>query len=362
MLTNKQFKSIIMSKFFKPKSILGLFLIAILAFSCSSDDNTDISIPPPGDDDPVATFDAELSVFEAGGDMREVTVSADGSTGMEITSKVSFQSETNMRRLYITEQINGGTPEPFQFTSQEVDEKPDGSLDLVGDDKKEFEFQINLPAPMAEGESIVYTFWATTGRGDFRDVTKRNAIDDTALGTITLNFGTPTMGNEGEIVEYSIELKAPLGDGSSQTFTSVYNGNLYRISEGEETAALWDFGYYYFGTTDLASLGSTANYPALFNFDTMTNTGENVSQLTGVPQEELNSFFIAPSTLDYDTVTDVEIDAIVTPTSERATGLAVGDVLEFEDAYGNKGVIKVETLTAGAGTNGVIGLAIKVKS
>jgi len=346
-----------MSKFLKPKSILVVLLIAITALSCSSDDNSDISIPPPGDDDPIATFDAELFVSEEGSDMRTVEVSADGSTGAEISSKVSFKTVTNnMKRLYITEAVNGGAPEPFQFTSQQVDEKADGSLDLVGDDKKDFEFQINLPAPLADGESIVYTFWATTGRGDFRDVSKRNAIDDTALGTITVNFGTPTnTGNE--IREYSVQLDAPLGDGSSNTFISLYNGQVYKISEGEETAALWDFGYFYLSGSGLAS---TADYPALFNF--MNGSGENVSELTGVPQAELNMFFLAPSSLDYATASAADLDAISQPSSQDERGLAIGDVLEFQDAYGNKGLIKVDNISGTDGLGDFMQISVKVKS
>ena len=360
MLLNKQFKSIIMSKFFKPKSILGLFLIAILAFSCSSDDNSDISIPPPGDDDPVSSFDAELFVSSAGGDMREVTVSADGSTGMEITSKVQFTNATaNMRRLYITESVNGGASEPFVFTSQEVDEKPDGSLDLVGDDKENFEFQINLPAPMAEGESIVYTFWVTNGRGDFRDISKRNAIDDTTFGTITVNFGTPTMDPGSLIRQYdAVVLKAPLSNAASETFMSLFNGEKYQINQGEETAALWDLGFYWLNQ-DGVSLASTADY---------RDDIVDVPAASGIPLADLNKTYFAISSAtvtDFDAITtSAEIDAIViaTPTSQRVNQLAIGDIVEVVDQYGNKGLIRIDDFEPSFGSDGFIEMTIKMQS
>ena len=339
-----------MNKILKSKSILKVFLIAAITFSCSTDDNEDIAIPPSG-----ATFDAELFVSEEGGDMRSVTVSADGSTGAEITSKVAFKTITNnMRRLYITEEVNGGAPEPFVFTSQEVDEKPDGSLDLVGDDKKDFEFQINLPAPMAEGESIVYTFWATTGRGDFRDVSKRNAIDATALGTITVNYGTPTIGSG--INEFTtIILAAPLADGTSETFLSLYNSTVYKISEGEETAALWDFGYYY-GASGLASLASTRDYP---------DSVINVPTISGVADAELNEAFFSLSTTtsaEFDAIAlSSDLDFIAASTNQRVTTLNTGDIVEIVDNYGKKGLIRVDAITPGNGTDGQITLTIKIQ-
>lgn len=355
----------IMNKFIKPKSILVVFLMAALAFSCSSDNNSDITIAddPTDDptDDPVSIYDAELTVFEELGDMRDVMVSADGSTGALVKSRVEFTTVTeNMKRLYITEEINGEAPVPFQFINADVDNKADGSLDLIGNNANRFNFEIDLPAPAVDGESIVYKFWATTGRGDFRDVTKRNAIaedDVTALGTITVNFGTPTTDTGSGIREYAVQLDAPLGDGSSETFISLYNGKVYKISEGEETAALWDFGYFYLSGSGLAS---TANYPALFNFS--NGMGENVSQLTDVDQAELNTFYLAPSNLDYATITVEDLNAISQPASQDERGLTIGDVLEFQDAYGNKGLIRVDEVSGTDGLGDFIRISVKVKS
>jgi len=348
-----------MNKFLKLKSILIVFTLGLLFTSCSSDDNTDLVIT-----DPDATFDADLLVTEAGtGDRRNVTVNASDVSGSTFKAKVAFSANSaNMRRLYITQNISAFGEEPYVFTSQEVDEKPDGSLDLVGDDKKDFEFQLDLPKPTMTDGTVVYKLWATTGRGDFRDVNKRNALGDNVLGTITVRFGTGINDGSGIKAFTQTILAAPLGDGSSNTFISLYNNEVYKISDGEETAALWDFGYYY-GASQNASLASTSDYPALFDDDNDATTPlVNVSGLTGVAQAELNSFFIGTSSIDFDAVaTASDLNGITTPGTERVTGLSVNDVLEFVDEYGNKGVIKITEISGTDGTGDFIRFDVKVQ-
>ena len=346
-------------KILKPIAIAAI--TTFIAVGCSKDDNDDLVIT-----DPEAEFAAELLVTEDNvADNRTVMITADGTTMATIKAKVRFESTTNkMRRLYITQNVSGTGEEPFVFTSQEVDEKPDGSLDLVGDDKNEFEFQIDLPAPSVANGDIVYTFWSTTGRGDFRDVTKRNALGDTALGTITIKFGTGVNSANGMNAFSAVILSAPLGDGSSKTFISLFNSEIYKISDGEETAALWDFGYYY-GNTNKASLASTSSYPKLFDHDDDDDPNDlvAVSVLTGVAQAELNNFYITTSSLDFDAIASAsDLDGIIQPSSESVTNLSEGNVLEFVDAYGNKGVIKVTEISGTFGTDDFIKIDVKVQN
>ncbi|WP_299441023.1 hypothetical protein [uncultured Aquimarina sp.] len=338
-----------MNKFLKLKSILIVFTLGLLFTGCSADDNTDLIIT-----DPNAEFDADLLVTEAGtGDRRNVTVNASDVSGSTFKAKVAFSANSaNMRRLYITQNISAFGEEPFVFTSQEVDEKPDGSLDLVGDDKDTFEFQLDLPKPTMTDGTVVYKLWATTGRGDFRDVNKRNALGDNVVGIITVRYGTGVNDGSGIKAFSQTILAAPLADGSSNTFISLYNNEVYKISEGEETAALWDFGYYY-GATQNASLASTANYP--------TNIID-VPTISSLTTAELNNFYIAASTIDFDAVAVAsDLDGITAPTSERVTGLSVNDVLEFADQYGNKGVIKITEISGTDGTGDFIRFDVKVQ-
>ncbi len=344
-----------MRKFSKIKPILFVLAMSLGALSCTTEDNEDLVIV-----DPEALFDAELFVAEGGNDSRMVTVNVDAETGAAVTSKVQFTTETDaMRRLYITQEVNGAGAEPFVFTSQEVDEKADGSLDLIGDNKKNFEFQIDLPAPSMDGGSIVYTFWTTTGRGDFRDITKRNAIEEAdgnvAVGTITVvGGGANTASNIREFT--AVMLAAPLASGTSETFLSLFNSEVYKISDGEETAALWDFGYFY-GNTGKASFASTRSYP-----DAIIN----VPTVSGVADEQLNTAYFAKSSLDvaaFDAITaSSDLDFIVQSQSQSVNNLQVDDVIEIVDFYGNKGLIKVTNIVSGAGTSGRITFTVKIQA
>ncbi len=348
-----------MNNFFRLKTTVFFALVTLFMVSCSSDSNDDIFVDPDTSD-----FDGELSVFEDGNDNRTVSINGANVSGTTAKVKVSFKTTSNsMRRLYVTQNVSDFGAEPYKLETAgiTVDDKKDGSLDLSSDNKNEFEFAIPFPVPTSADSKIVYTIWATTGRGDFRDITKRNAISDTAVGTITIT-GSGTSTANGIKSFSATMLAAPLGDGSSETFISLYNNKVYKISEGEETAALWDFGYYY-GATHKASLASTSDYPSLFDHDNDSNTAlVNVSGLTGVDQAELNKFYIAVSTIDFDAITsDSDLDVITTATSERVTDLSVGDVLEFVDQYGNKGIIKVIEISGTSGTGDFIKLDIKVQ-
>lgn len=356
-----------MNTIFKLKPILFLAVIALFAIGCSSDDNDGITIDPT---DPTSEFDGELSVFETGTDNRSVTINSSDVTTDNAKVKVSFATSTStMRRLYVTQDVSGFGAEPYAIstTGVTVDDKKDGSLDLSSANGKAFDFQIDFPMPTTVDSQIVYTIWATTGRGDFRDISKRNAISDTALGTITIN-GTGTSNATGiNSSTTTLELAAPLGDGSSETFLSVYNEKVYKISAGEETAALWDFGFYYFavdgaGNEDGIALASTSSYPSLFGGGAPF---VGVSGLTGVAQEDLNNFFFAKSSLtvaDFDAVTTAaDLNGIATPGSEKVTNLAKDDIVEFEDQYGNKGLLRVIDFNASNGSAGFISFDIKVQ-
>lgn len=344
-----------MKKFSTIKPILFVLAMSLGALSCTTEDNEELVIV-----DSEALFDAELVVDEGGNDSRMVTANVDTETGTTITSRVQFTSTTNaMRRLYITQEVNGEGAEPFVFTSVEVDEKADGSLDLIGDNKNNFEFQIDLPAPAMDGGSIVYTFWATTGRGDFRDVTKRNAIEEAdgnvAVGTITVIGGGANTGSS--IREFTaVMLSAPLADGTSSTFISLFNNEVYKISAGTETAALWDFGYYY-GGTNKASFASTKDYPGRII---------DVPMVSGVSEDDLNTAYFAKSTLDvagFDAISSsAQLDSIVQSANQTITNMQIGDIIEIVDAYGNKGLIRILNIVGTFGTNDRIEFEVKIQA
>ncbi len=335
-----------MNNILKLKPVLTVMILSLLLWSCSSDDNDDIQGPD-------TSTDLEIIVNTTNEGSSERTLNTT-TTNLNSTLKVNvtFKSTEAMRRLYITKSEDGEANEPFKFTNQEVDEKNDGSIDLISDNKTDFTFNIDFDTPSNANGTVTYILWATTGRGDFRDISKRNSIGDFAFGTITINAGNGATGNGVKSFTQTI-LAAPLADGSSESFISLFNNTIYKINQGEEYAAFWDFGYYY-GVSNNASFASAADYP-----DDIIN----IPTLTGLTDAELNNFYFAESTLNFDGITTrADLDVIVKSNNERITNLDVGDVIEFVDSYGNKGVIKVTEIVAGAGTSGKITFDVKVQT
>jgi len=340
-----------MNKFSKIKSFFSVLVLSIIIASCSSDDSNDGIITPPDG----GVTDTELIVTESGvGDKRNVNVTG-GAMGEDIRVNVKFESPSNsMRRLYITQNVGGLGDEPYEIstTGVTVDDKKDGSLDLSGDLKNAFDFTIDFPAPSSmDNGTIVYTLWATSGRGDFRDVTKRNVFDDDAIGTITVTFGTGTNAASGFKTFTGVKLFAPRGDYKSDTFLSAFNGTVYEITDGLEFIDLWDFGYFSTPVDNQnASLASPAGWAL---------PGVDLNDfVTGAEQgDTFNAAHFKESVLlssEFDGITNISqfITSVSTQDPQVINNLSQGDVVEFIDQYGNIGLIKITQIFLGASGNG----------
>jgi len=296
--------------------------------------------------------------------VKDLEVGAD-----EVDVTVKFTStDGKMRRLYMTQNIAGAGAEKFELEIPGLSKKKDGSLDLSKNEKKEFNFKIPFPVlTELEVGTVVYELWATSGTGDYRNTDKRLVVGP---GTITVDYGGTNPANA-KVKEYTAKLlAAPLADGSSKTFISVMDGQLYTLSEGEEYAAFWDFGYYY---KTNPSLASTSAYPAMFDHDKNKETPlVAIAELTNTPQEELNNFYFTKSTLtttEFDGIinsSDLKDLAVSTSSAEEVNNLKVDDIVEFIDNYGKKGLIKVieielGTKDLGYGAGAYIKLDIKVQ-
>jgi len=355
-----------MKKLFRLKS-LGLFILtAFFIASCESDGNDIFTIDPtlPGGGD---SFDGEISVFDAGGDKRSTVISKSSFSGSEANVKVSFKSDAaTMRRLYITSNTDGQGEEPYTFVMSgfEVDSKKDGSIDLTSANGKEFDFQIPLPAPTS-ATNIVYKLWATTGRGDFRDVTKRNAIGDTetAVGTIIIGDGNVAVNGIKSLP--NVKLAAPAGDGTSETFYSIFTAQAFPIKPSQsvtdngELVEIWDIGYYY-GDTRKATLASVFGYNL---------PGVDIATVSGLSRDEFNVGYFKLSTAfnatDFDTVTISDLDGLSVSTGDAQflPGLKETDVIEYQDKYGKKGLIRVEQIMPGfAPADDFIIISIKIQA
>lgn len=161
--------------------------------------------------------------------------------------------------MYITQNVSGQGEMPFSaFDLFSDDLKADGSIDLDGATKKAIDFTFTLPVPDIDNGEIVYTFWTTTGKGDFRDISKKLAL---GAGQITVTVGTGTNPSASVREFTGVKLFAPDVNGNTETFFSLLNETVYKVNIGREFRAFWDFGYYYgaFGVSadDNASFAST---------------------------------------------------------------------------------------------------------
>jgi len=348
-----------------------LFTLALFVTSCSTDDGSVFQTPGPGDGDGDGDNDPEVATLvfnEADASTDIVVADASGEVGTTVPGRVIFTSDAStQRRMYITQNISGQGDMPFNNFNLGDTEltkalKADGSIDLDGATKMEIDFTFDLPVPDIDNGSIVYSFWTTRGKGDFRDPTKRLVL---GVGTITVTVGNGT-NPAAEVREFTgIRLFAPAVDGTTETFFSLLNEEVYRINVGREFRAFWDFGYY-FGASgnsanDEASFASTAAYDVSFGFPV-----EGLEPAADEDAEEtLNEAFFGPSDLDVAAFDGIllsgDLNAIVKSDTQKITNLSVGDVLEFVDNYGKKGLIKITFIEAGFDNNDYIEFDVKIQ-
>ena len=363
------------------KHLKYTFLICTIALfigGCSSDDGSVFDTPIPdntgGEDGGDETEEPEVATIvfnEAVPSSNITTASASGEAGTTVTGRVIFTSDaTTQRRMYITQNYLGQGEMPFSSFDLVSDDltkalKADGSIDLDGATKKEIDFSFPLPVPDIENGEIVYSFWTTTGKGDFRDSEKRLAL---GVGQITVTIGTGT-NPAAAVREFTdIKLFAPAQDGSTESFFSLLNETVYRIDVGPEFRAFWDFGYYYGASGDSAgdnaSFASTEQYDASFGFD--VEGLEPGADEENAATETLNQMFFSTSiTIDataFDAIAlNSELDFITSSSSQNITNLSVGDVVEFVDNYGKKGLIKITAIEPGFNNNDFIEFDVKIQ-
>ncbi len=364
----------------KKTNLLKTGLIALSlglsAISCGSDGNTDIFETPQGPvQDPMVdptgvTQSAEINIaFDSSlpeGEQRTGTffALATGEAGGKVNGRVQFTSDRDMRRLYITRTLPGGEPEPFadfdELDSKQIRQatKPDGSIDLDGDRKNAFDFtfELDVPTNATDGETI-YNFWATSGRGDFTDPSKRLLV---GVGTIEVKIGTANVTKE--LIKFNgLELKAALADGSSSTFASFFDlTRTYKINEGADFSAFWDFGYFFDGSTSEASIYSTNSYPSLVDIVSISNAEKTEGEEDITRDDLKKTYFKINSEINFSEVTVTQIEALTVSSSnsQNIVDLSDGDVLEFLSDSGRKGLIEVVRIEGGAGSNGRITLNV----
>jgi len=362
--------------------VLLAMLMTFAIFTSCGDDTDPIDDGTLGDvlDDVIddGTVDEvveyDLIVNSSNADSGERTLEIEAVPGSEIIVNLHFTSDSangddsKMRRVYGTEYSYGDTEVgQYEFDSS-YDLKGDGSIDIASADGYEFIETLYFTAPENLDEVDQYNFWTTSGRGDFRDVSKRNAIAGDAYGSVTIKGAE--VESLTDIADASATMHsftqtilfAPTADGTSESFISLFDAQTHTINEGIEKMAFWDFGYFY-GENTGASFYSVYDYPEVFTLDNGA-TYIHVSEFVGADLSELNRFYFAMSSIDFDSVsTSDDLEAIdeFSLTSDRVQELAIGDVVEFVDQYGNKGLIKVTDLDPGYAQGDSITFDVKVQ-
>lgn len=324
-----------------------------LMFSIGCDDNEDI-VTNTGDG-----IDAKLNINHS--DSLTATVNTNDIDDGQVNVRVTIESDENVRRIYITQNEFGQgavAVDAKALFGQGIDTKGDGSIDVENsfNGSQVYFFNISLAnLPMATG-TIVYKFWATKNKGDFRDDTK-DVVESVA--TLTVELGTGQNPDAPLTSVTGVRLFAPTGDLLSKSFASTADGAVYALDQSE-FADLWDVGYTAQGGNP--QLTSASGSPQRFFADATNTTTISFQDLiereTGAPASDLNMvyFMDLDDTFDFDGAataadfTDLSVSTNNAQAIDIPTG-ATADLIAFIDQYGKKGIIRITALVDG-GSNG----------
>ncbi len=340
--------------------------LAIVTIVSCGDDNEDITVNT-GDG-----IDAKLNINYA--DSLNAEVNTDDITDFQVNVRVAIESDETVRRVYITQNVFGQGEEavdaPALFGAN-IDTKGDGSIDVENsfDGSQIYFFNISTANLPAASGTIVYRFWATKNKGDFRDSDKDRLE---SVATLVLELGTG-QNPDADLIEVSdVQLFAPTADLQSNSFVSTADGNVYALDDFENSD-LWDVGYTAQGNNP--QLTSAFSSPQRFIVN-----GENVSfqelitSETGAEASELNMVYFVDidDSFDFDGATtaadfaDLDVSSGNSQTIDIPTA-ASGDLIAFIDQYGKKGIIRIDVLFDGDGdgnyfeSNDYVQIDIKVQ-
>ena len=350
-----------MKKITKNLSLLFMAFMIITIVSCG-DDNDEIIGGDPDDPDTPSEFDARLNSTSTDSLTATVALASITDGKLDVFITVAPTSGT-IRRLYATVNEQGQGIEAYDIPVT-ADKKRDGSLELDQNQGDGFSLNLDITTTGLSSMSgdIVYQFWATSGKGDFRDETKRQVSPVLTL-TLDLSGDNP----ETPLISVAdVELFAPTADLLSQSFVSTADGMTYALNDFE-FSDLWDIGYSAQadgsnpnGVPRLSSAsgspqrffdsnGDIITFQTLIADSVMTDDGSNAA-------EDLNMVYFVDidDSFDFDGAsTNNDLSAIsTTPTTNNDQAIdipvsASGDLIAFIDQYGKIGVIRIDMLVDG---------------
>ena len=248
--------------------------------------------------------------------------------------------------------VKSGEPIVFSWTVS------NGASDLT-------RFTIDYVAPGGSSQQI----FAKTNLADNNATEYAGTFDTTLTQTGEHNFTFRVEEENGNSTERAITvtveatdqvqtfqqtlLAAPLGSEESKSFYSASDNSTYTKKEADGDQAIQDkidFGYWY-SQDNGAILTNTSDFPAYPNL-AWTNTSSAQFGTTNLTVQE------------FDQITNSDqmiVDNAGNLSSKNATELSADDVVAFETDGGKKGLLKVISVTDGAGQNGQIKFQVKIQ-
>lgn len=312
---------------------------------------------------------------------KEIVITSDPNKLVDVT--VRFSGNKNISRLYLTKNVyseaKGASPYQFSDLGQK---KKDGSVELSKQNQKEFTHKFQFKTPKKKNDIVEYHLWVTTKRGDFRNASKHNAINDRALCKVIIKSGKDVKLKPITLKTFSsIVLKNSTSKGESESYVfSTFDGKIHKLDEDKEYASYWDFGYYLGNYNSLLSQyhGHNGNGGHFLSIRRYLNAVRYQNLITsikkrlkerGINHEELNytSYNLNNRTIaDFDAIKKgSDLDNLLGKKGvkfypqSKASKISKGFVKEFINDYGEKGIIKVTNFVPGQ--NGQVEFDIKIQ-
>lgn len=177
---------------------------------------------------------------------KEIVIISEPNKLVDVT--VNFLGNKNISRLYVTKNVYSEAKgaSPFQF-SNFGQKKKDGSVELLKQNQKEFINKFKFEAPKKKDDIVEYHLWVTTKRGDFRNASKHNAVNERALCKVIIKSGKDVKLKPITLKTFSsVVLKSSLlkEENSFRVFSTL-DGKVHKLSEDDEYAFYWDLAYFW---------------------------------------------------------------------------------------------------------------------
>ncbi|MFN3404548.1 MAG: hypothetical protein ACK40G_10670 [Cytophagaceae bacterium] len=275
-------------------------------------------------------------------------------TSQTVKIQVQMSSNSNMRRLYVTRQDDGGTVMPVNISSNDQGwtyNTSGGYYEIPSsvNNSATITFTVNTRTSAISGASEdKYTFTATDNAG--------TPVTLAGPGVVTLKYVNNTTPVGGEINTYSAKIMGGAANTTVGSFFKSATGDVVKAAEANSSQSSIDLIFQYSGTN--GNLFAAPNDATIA--DAHTNVAswsvKNATKFTGVLSVTASEFNSASN--------DVLINSNVTTsnaTGTRINSLAVGNVFGFITASGKKGLVLVKEIGGTTAETRSITIDVKVQ-